>query len=184
MRTSGVRVASRDIREAASATTSTRPTKGRATRREATSSRTRRRSSYTQTLVAPCPGPRILSSITACSSLSPAHEPPGSDRPGNTRPAVQWLGLPRTGEPPPLHRSWGGSGFLPLPVPLRPVPSLIDTIGLQHPPSPPGVRSAISQLEAKSCDHDVFGHVRARAPGASAAGQPPPARDEPWRRDG
>ena len=46
-----------------------------------------------------CPGPRILSSIKACSSLSPAHEPPGPDRPGNTRPAVRWRGLPDRGTP-------------------------------------------------------------------------------------
>src|SRR5688572_5016356 len=95
MSTSGDRVASRDMSEAASATTSTRPTKGRATSREATSSRTRRRSSYTQTVVAPLPGPRILSSIKGL-LLAPPGARAAETEPTREHPA----GSARVGAPP------------------------------------------------------------------------------------
>jgi hypothetical protein len=68
-------VARRAISDAPSPITSTRPTKGSATSRAATSSRTRRRSSYTHTVAPPLAGVRILSSITRAPSLRPAAVP-------------------------------------------------------------------------------------------------------------
>src|SRR3712207_5047309 len=162
MSTSGERLASRDISEAASPTTSTRPTKGSATRREATSSRTRRRSSYTQT-VAPLTGPRILSSITRCSSLPPDGSRPGPEPAGEHPDGVARVAAPR-GQPTPLRWSRLVPRVDPPPEPTRPEPTLIDTIGLRQRPSPRGVRARDRGHRPKSCDHDVFDHVGARAP--------------------
>ncbi|HEY4631435.1 MAG TPA: WhiB family transcriptional regulator, partial [Blastococcus sp.] len=50
------------------------------------------------------------------------------------------------------------------PEPVRPQATLIDTVGLQQPPSPRGVRGRSRKLRAKSCDLDVFDHAGPRAP--------------------
>src|SRR3954449_5758260 len=179
MSTSGERVASRDMSEAASPTTSTRPTKGSATRREATSSRTRRRSSYTQT-VAPLTGPRVLSSITPCSSLPPAGIRPGPEPTGEHPAGAARVGAPVGGTTSALVAA---RTRLSAPEPTRPGATLIDTIGLRQPPSPPGVRAASEGNRTKSCDLRVFDHAGPRAP---APMQPdrPLRLHEPWRRHG
>src|SRR5688500_9168640 len=165
--------------EAASPTPSTRPTNGRATRREATSSRTRRRSSYTQT-VAPLTGPRILSSITPCSSLPPVGYRPGPNRPGNTRPASRGWWLPPPGA---TTSALVTARFRlnPPPEPPRPEPTLIDTIGLQQRPSLRGVRAAVEENRTKSCDLAVFDHAGPRAPApcrrTAPSGSPSPGGD-------
>src|SRR3954453_12278142 len=174
MRTSGMRVANRDISEAASPITSTRPTKGRATSREATSSRTRRRSSYTQTGVVPLPGPRILSSITAAPRFTRSASGRGRTGPGTPDRVSHGRGSP-PGEPSLPRWSRRGSGWVPLPDTARPVPTLIEFVSRRQRPSPPGVSSRNPAIGSKSCEIGVFYVGKARAP-APCSRTPPPAR--------